>query len=235
MKKHQKVLLGIMALSLAGGIGTAIALTFKDGTGSTTIPTDDAIYLYWGTEEQNKSTNVEVANFVSGVKQYRGLVVAPQSSKGANGTVTITFKLSATDPSAAQAAGENLDVTKKYSLAGLSVKVFEVKKFDFELVSGTDDSGSSWSSYSYVGSEELVETDGATKNLVATMEWTNGDATDDTNFGVGTAQSSTSATDGVNTWNHYYTLAFEWDGTPVETDETFGGILNITQTFAEAK
>ncbi len=49
MKKHQKVLLGLMVLGLAGTVGTTFALTRKSATSSIDgNGTDAAIYVEWG-------------------------------------------------------------------------------------------------------------------------------------------------------------------------------------------
>lgn len=125
MKKHQKVLLGLMVLGLAGGVGTAVALTRTAATSSIDYGTDQAIYLNWGTNDQNTATAVEVGNFSAGVTQYRCLVVATKLSKAVTGTVYIKFTLATED---------------KTELPGFKVGIYSIDSYanaDDSLASAT--------------------------------------------------------------------------------------------------
>ncbi len=94
MKKHQKVLLGLMVLGLAGGIGTTLALTRNAAdTSSISGGTDQAIYLNWGSETETTTAN-EVKDFKAKEAQYGYLVLAPKVSSTLTGKVTLTFTLS---------------------------------------------------------------------------------------------------------------------------------------------
>lgn len=115
-----KVLIGIMACCLVGGVGSALALTRTGAnvTGSSGA-FDQAVYLYWGHESTTTSiSNVE--NLVAGTPQYRGLTVSPQSSKTVAGNVQLSFALEAT-------AGS-------HHIKGLTVNVY---KIDAEFDAGT--------------------------------------------------------------------------------------------------
>lgn len=91
-----KILVGVMAASLVGGVGSAFALA-KTGASAAGTPGafDGAIYLYWGSESST-ATISNVENLSAGVAQYRGLEVTPKSSKSVAGNVRITFTLAAT-------------------------------------------------------------------------------------------------------------------------------------------
>lgn len=91
MKKHQKVLLGLMVLGLAGGVGTAVALTRNAATDSTGGGLDQAIYLNWGNEAQNSEAQATVENLVAKAPQYRYLVVTTKATNLLKGNVTLTF------------------------------------------------------------------------------------------------------------------------------------------------
>lgn len=97
MKKHQKVLLGLMALGLAGGIGTTLALT-RNAADQSSISggTDQAIYLNWGS---GSNTNVvtELETFEAQVSQKRYLVVSPKATNKLSGTVAVKFDLTVAD------------------------------------------------------------------------------------------------------------------------------------------
>lgn len=120
MKKHQKILIGLMALGLVGGIGTTLALT-RTGANSTVDGqgTDQAIYLNWGTEEQNTALKTEIKDLKANVAQYRCLVVTPKASATLSGTVNLTFTLGVKD---------------KTELPGLSVNVYSVADYTIEAV-----------------------------------------------------------------------------------------------------
>lgn len=116
MKKHQKFLVGLMILGLAGGVGTAFALNYKDATDTThSEQTDQAIYLYWGTDEQNTAVKTEVKDLAKDTAQYRCVVVAPQASKSLKGTVTVNFEL--------VTGGDN------YELPGLTVAIYSTATY----------------------------------------------------------------------------------------------------------
>lgn len=94
MNVKSKVLIGLMALSLAGTIGGVFALTRNAAskTGSSGAY-DKAIYLFWD-HEQTEKTIANVTNLTNGEAQYRYLTVAPKSTKGVEGNVQLTFTLS---------------------------------------------------------------------------------------------------------------------------------------------
>ena len=106
------VLLGVMACALAGGVGSALALTRTGASAAGNAGAfDKAVNLYWGHE----STSIElsnVENLVAGTPQYRGLVVSPKSSKSVAGNVQLTFTLAST-------AGN-------YHIKGLTVSVYKI-------------------------------------------------------------------------------------------------------------
>ena len=93
MKTKLAVLVGLMALSAAGTVGGALALTRNSATGSGSAGSfDKAIYLYWGSESTTASLD-DVNDLSAGDAQYRYLSVTPKSSKSVAGTVTLTFTL----------------------------------------------------------------------------------------------------------------------------------------------
>lgn len=90
------VLVGVMACALAGGVGSALALTRTGASAAGTAGAfDQAVYLYWGHEETS-ATISNVENLSAGVAQYRGLEVSPKSTKTVAGNVRLTFTLAAT-------------------------------------------------------------------------------------------------------------------------------------------
>ena len=106
------VLLGVMACALAGGVGSAIALTrtganAAGGTGAF----DQAVYLYWGHGATSASID-NVEDLSPSVPQYRGLTVSPQSTKTVAGNVQISFELETT-------AGD-------HHIKGLTVSVYKI-------------------------------------------------------------------------------------------------------------
>ena len=107
-----KILIGVMAVSLVGGVGSAFALT---RTGASVAGRsgafDGAIYLYWGSESSTVSID-NVENLSAGVAQYRGLEVTPKSSKSVAGNVRLTFTLAPT-------AGN-------HHIKGLTVNVYKI-------------------------------------------------------------------------------------------------------------
>ena len=106
------VLVGVMACALAGGVGSALALT-RTGASAAGTPGafDQAVYLYWGSEQTSTSiANVE--NLSAGVAQYRGLTVSPKSTKTVAGNVRLTFSLTQT--------------SGNYHIKGLSVSVYQI-------------------------------------------------------------------------------------------------------------
>ena len=116
-----KVLIGLMACCLVGGVGSALALS-RTGSGATgsTGAFDEAVYLYWG-HESSTATISNVENLSAGVAQYRGLTVSPKSSKSVAGNVQLTFTLAAT-------AGT-------HHIEGLTVSVYKIDAaFDAENV-----------------------------------------------------------------------------------------------------
>ena len=97
MNTKSKVLIGLMALSLLGGVGSTLALT-RTGASATGQPGafDQAIYLYWGSE-QSSVTLSNVENLQKDVAQYRYLEVSPKSTKTVAGNVQLTFALAASE------------------------------------------------------------------------------------------------------------------------------------------
>ena len=115
-----KILIGVMAASLLGGIGSAIALTRTGANGQgRTGKYDEAVYLYWG-HESTTATIDNVEDLSAGVAQYRGLTVSPKSTKTVAGNVQLTFTLAAS-------AGD-------HHIKGLTVSVY---KIDAEFDAGT--------------------------------------------------------------------------------------------------
>ncbi|MBO7573627.1 MAG: hypothetical protein J6T25_02485 [Bacilli bacterium] len=116
-----KILIGVMAASLVGGVGSAFALTRTGASGAGRPGAfDGAIYLYWGSESTTATIN-NVENLSAGVAQYRGLEVTPKSSKSVAGNVRLTFTLAAT-------AGD-------HHIKGLTVSVYKINAaFDAEHV-----------------------------------------------------------------------------------------------------
>ncbi len=95
MKKHQKILIGLMALGLVGGVGATIALTRTGAKGSYNGQgTDSAIYLNWGDSDQQTAVTTEVKNLAANAAQYRCVVVSPKASTALTGNVEVTFVLS---------------------------------------------------------------------------------------------------------------------------------------------
>ncbi len=202
MKKHQKVLLGIMTLSLAGGTGTAVALKFNaSGDKTTSVPTDDAIYLYWGDKNQSDATTAEVKDFEANVPQYRPLVVAPQSSKDVYGKVELKFSLS---------LGKKGQTAENHVLTGLTVTVYEADSTNFD----------SENSYSYKTDDKVDE-----GTVVVTL------AAPTANETTGTTQFFITESSEKQTTTKWYLIKFLWDGTRPGQNETFGGNLDISQTF----
>ena len=106
------VLLGVMACALAGGVGSALALTRTGANAAGNAGAfDQAVNLYWGHEQTSiELSNVE--NLSAGVAQYRGLVVSPKSSKSVSGNVRLAFTLAPT--------------TGNYHIKGLTVSVYKI-------------------------------------------------------------------------------------------------------------
>ena len=106
-----KVLIGVMALSLVGGVGSAFALTRTSANAAGRPGAfDGAAYLYWG-HEQSSATIDPVQDLSNDEAQYRGLTVSPQTTKSLAGNVELTFTLSAT-------AGHHIK--------GLTVSVYKI-------------------------------------------------------------------------------------------------------------
>ena len=107
-----KILIGVMAVSLVGGVGSAIALTRTGANGQgRTGKYDEAVYLYWG-HESTTATIDNVEDLSAGVAQYRGLTVSPKSTKTVAGNVQLTFTL-------APSAGD-------HHIKGLTVSVYKI-------------------------------------------------------------------------------------------------------------
>lgn len=111
MKTKRKVLVGLMALSLLGGVGGALALTRNAASmGGTTGAFDQAIYLNWDSDQASKSLEA-VTDLSVGKAQWRYLTVAPKSTKTVKGEVTLTFTLAKSDGN--------------FHIKGLTVSVFK--------------------------------------------------------------------------------------------------------------
>ena len=122
MNTKSKVLIGLMALCLLGGVGSTLALT-RSGASATGTPGafDQAINLYWDEGAHSSVTIANVENLTAGSTQYRGLECAPISSKTVEGKVRLTFTLAASE-------GE-------HHIKGLTVNVYEIdSRFDAENV-----------------------------------------------------------------------------------------------------
>ena len=123
MKTKLAVLVGLMALSAAGTVGGALALTRNSATSSGTAGSfDKAIYLYWSSESTTASL-ANVDDLSAGVAQYRYLSVTPKSSKSVAGTVTLTFTLAS--------GGENTH------MEGLTVNVYKTDALATDLTVAT--------------------------------------------------------------------------------------------------
>ena len=121
MNTKSKVLIGLMAICLLGGVGSTLALT-RTGASATGTPGafDKAVYLYWG-HEQSEVTLPNVENLQPGVTQYLGLTVSPQTSKSVAGNVELIFNLAAS--------------TGEHHIKGLTVSVYKIDAaFDAENV-----------------------------------------------------------------------------------------------------
>ena len=174
MKKRQKVLLGLMALGLVGGIGSAVALTRTAAEQkNTSLGTDKAVYLYWDENTTAKNSIAEVENLTANSTEYRYIVVAPKMSKTLEGTVSITFTLS-------------VDSSRNQELAGLTVDITENSSADKNgtaVVNG------------YTGSLNLTETG---KNTATATFDVNGasDAAPTKYYKIGFTWDGTSVSDG---------------------------------------
>ena len=119
MNTKSKVLIGLMAICLLGGVGSTLALT-RTGAEATGTPGafDKAVYLGWGDNETSVTIN-NVENLQPSVAQYRGLTVGAETTKSVAGTVRLTFTLAASE-------GE-------HHINGLSVSVYKIDAaFDAE-------------------------------------------------------------------------------------------------------
>ncbi len=117
-----------MVLGLAGGVGTAVALTRTAATSSTSGDTDSAIYVTWG--QTAETDYADVTGLKAKEPQYRYVVVSSNSSKSVSGTFTLTFTLNVGSDSA--------DDTTNYVLTGLTVDVYSVDTYQKTEFSDTD-------------------------------------------------------------------------------------------------
>lgn len=123
MKKRQKVLLGLMALGLVGGIGSAVALTRTAATQqSTSGGTDKAVYLYWGKDTNEPVVSTDVTDLKAKVAESRYVVVSPKVSTTLTGTVTVKFALS---------------YEENFTLKGLTVTITETSTYKGTIAEGT--------------------------------------------------------------------------------------------------
>ena len=113
MNTKSKVLIGLMAICLLGGVGSTLALT-RSGASATGNPGafDQAINLYWDEGEHTSVTIANVENLTAGSTQYRGLSVNPISSKSLEGKVRLSFALAVSE-------GE-------HHIKGLTVSVYKI-------------------------------------------------------------------------------------------------------------
>ena len=123
MNTKSKVLIGLMAICLLGGVGSTLALT-RSGASVSGNPGafDQAVYLGWGDNETSVTIN-NVENLGAGEAnaQYRGLTVGPETSKSVEGTVRLTFTLAASEGN--------------HHINGLTISVYEIDDaFDAENV-----------------------------------------------------------------------------------------------------
>ena len=97
MNTKSKVLIGLMAICLLGGVGSALALT-QTGANAAGQPGafDKAVYLYWGSDASSVTLN-NVEDLQINTPVYRYLEVSPKSTKTVAGNVQLTFTLSALD------------------------------------------------------------------------------------------------------------------------------------------
>ena len=193
MKKHQKILIGLMALGLVGGIGATLALTRTAANGSYTGQgTDSAIYLNWGDSDQQKAVTTEVKDLSANVAVDRYVVVAPKASTSVKGTISVTFTLSTSTVE-----------SKTTVLTGLTVGVYSAKLTDNVL--------------------------GKDGDVLFTLK----DADADADAKTGRTYTATFAVDGSTTIDtKYYALEFIYDGSSIG-ENTFGGSLAVSQSFAE--
>lgn len=119
MKTKRTVLVGLMALSLLGGVGGALALTRNAASmGGTEGAYDQAIYLNWDSDSPTKSL-AKVDDLVAGTPKWRYLQVTPKSTKTVEGTVTLTFTLRKS--------------TGNYHIKGLTVSVYQTASLATDL------------------------------------------------------------------------------------------------------
>ena len=92
----KKALIGLMAVSLAGTIGAAVALTRNGATGTGTAPAfDDAVYLYWDDGVATSASLTDIDSITLNTPVYRKLIVSPRSTKSVSGYVDLTFTMAA--------------------------------------------------------------------------------------------------------------------------------------------
>ena len=121
MKTKGKVLIGLMALCLAGTAGAAFAaLNYNEtpANKSFTEQTDKAIYLDW--DSGSKSGITAVNQLAAGQKDYRSLSVVTSKTSSVTGTVTVTFTLTP----ATEVVG------KTATLSGLALRVHETESLE---------------------------------------------------------------------------------------------------------
>ena len=122
MNTKSKVLIGLMALCLLGGVGSTLALT-RSGASATGTPGafDQAVNLYWDEGENTSVTIDNVENLTAGSTQYRGLNVSPITSKSVVGKVRLTFTLAVSEGN--------------HHIKGLTVSVYQIaSEFDADNV-----------------------------------------------------------------------------------------------------
>ncbi len=114
MKKHQKILICLMALGLIGGISTSFALSRNEGTNSYKGDLDQAIYLYWNNGNETSTASTALDALSASVAQYRSVVVAPKASNNVKGTVSVEFKLTVEDGNSLNGVDVNIYKTSTY-------------------------------------------------------------------------------------------------------------------------
>lgn len=122
MNTKSKVLIGLMALCLLGGVGSTLALT-RSGASVTGTPGafDQTINLYWDEGEETSVTIPNVEDLTASSTQYRGLSVNPISSKSVHGKIRLSFALAVSEGN--------------HHIKGLTVGVYKIDSvFDAENV-----------------------------------------------------------------------------------------------------
>lgn len=198
----KKALVGLMAISLAGAIGGAFALTRNAAYGNATNPAfDQAIYLYWDTESATSATLTDIPSVQVNTPVYRKLVVSPKSTKSVSGTINLTFTLSA--------------LTNKV-ITGLTVAVYDTGSTDVDLTSSEA-----------IAANCIDEGNGHTLQTTLSSSHTS----DTVSFTISNTTSGQNPTNEIHTTVRNYVLKINYDGT-ADANDTLGGRVEIAQDFA---